>query len=384
MNMNPSVIKINPLSALEYLESTGWKKKNIHCDDIFLLTRKELKYRSHQIILPRDNNTDSYIIDMSEAIKRVSEFEHKSFDDILTAFLNPYRDNIQYRFTSNSINNGELAFSSVKQTITEIINMLRSAALDNVKKETYHQRLSGNEIADFEKEATFGQTGVGSFIINIFVPAKMNDDQLPMSNSFREALINMMINCNHLVEDIASGNHKLFIERYQDSKNFSANTLMALNDVRMDDDTEFDISVNFTPIFPVSNKVPKIVRFRKEIFSKIDDIANSFIPKHQESFQQFIGYVKRLTKTEEIQDENGKSHPVGDVEIETLLPDGEGHITVTISINDYNEYNNAIRGFKNILPVAFEGIYKRYKRSAKVLYVKNFRIVEQGTDGSTE
>lgn len=377
MNMSPSITRINPLSALDYLESTGWKKKKIPCDDIFLLTRKESKYQSHQIVLPKDNNTDSYAIDMAEAIKRVSDFEHRTFDDILSAFLNPYRDNIQYRFTSSSINNGELAFSSVKQTITEIIKMLRSAALDNVKKETYHERLSGNEIDEFEKGATFGQTGVGSFIINIFVPAKMNDDQLPMSNSFREALINMMINCNQLVEYIANGNHKSFIERYQDSKNFSANTIMALNDVRMDEDTEFEISVNFTPIFPVREKVPTIVRFKKEVFSKFDDIADCFIPKHQDSFQQFIGYVKKLTKTKEVQDENGKSYPIGDVEIETLLPDEDGKIVVTVSIDNYNEYNNAIRSFEKILPVAFEGIFKRHKRSAKVLSVKNFRIVEQ-------
>jgi hypothetical protein len=110
INLSNVLKNINPLHFSDYLVETGWKEIKRKNPLIRLFQFDDGTF--YQIIIPIDSSLSDYQEAMYEAIKTLSEKEKRPIDKIIFSLVNPNADVIRIRFSSRSVELGNIPFDN--------------------------------------------------------------------------------------------------------------------------------------------------------------------------------------------------------------------------------------------------------------------------------
>lgn len=110
INLSNVLKNINSLHFSDYLVETGWKEIKRKNPLIRLFQFDDGTF--YQIIIPIDSSLSDYQEAMYEAIKTLSEKEKRPIDKIIFSLVNPNADVIRIRFSSRSVELGNIPFDN--------------------------------------------------------------------------------------------------------------------------------------------------------------------------------------------------------------------------------------------------------------------------------
>ena len=342
INLSNVLKNINPLHFSDYLVETGWKEIKRKNPLIRLFQFDDGTF--YQIIIPIDSSLSDYQEAMYEAIKTLSEKEKRPIDKIIFSLVNPNADVIRIRFSSRSVELGNIPFDNAIKLYENAKKIIIASALDLVEPQKYHRGKMNEKINQFVSNCKFGQTEFGSYVISIICPfqeesVKEDDRQITMfsptdkySNSFaRRVTTNIFNNISIIKEMIDSGDSKKLYEEYN-NYNISANFLDALNGMGIGPEDDF---VEFMDDWDNSTKqtsnIQSDIVLSSKYYAPITNIINEL--KKSTYSDTIIGRVTRLDAAPATEDRS-----FGCVTIAYIGTDAKTHkISSTLDLESYDK-----------------------------------------------
>lgn len=151
-----------------YLTNTSWQS----LPD--LLGGKIRQFQSEDgeevVLVPLSNSFTDYYREIKETLSIIASVEGKSFEELTNKLLNPSQDILKWKIADGLTSRGVIPFNSMIENIEHIKDLLASSILDITSPSKFHTRLNTKEVNSHLSNYQFGQTEIGSYILNILCP----------------------------------------------------------------------------------------------------------------------------------------------------------------------------------------------------------------------
>ena len=364
--MNNFKIFIEKLSAeriSKYLLLNGWKQQSL------IYNNKVLQFvtsdEKESLLLPVDKSFMDYNFAMYRAISIMAEYEKVSIKSLFNKLINPSSDILKWRVSDEDTMNGAIPFISMEHNIEFIKDMLSSTCLDILSPSQYHTKLYTKEVQSQITKYKFGQTEIGSYILNVLCPLgyyqyKLFDPtvgELPLS---RKINLHLIRNINTLQRSAQekSQESRDCISEGKISVNF-LNSLTSLYDENKN--AELSIEADWNLSIPVAEEFSSYVILDPKFSEEIALIAEEFTPKTEQNVvKSFYGKIVNIGAEAEID-----NRVMVDIKVATI---GENLKTITINASlNYSQYFSIVdTAFQTGSDVKVTGITSSTAKSVKI------------------
>lgn len=364
--MNNFKIFIEKLSAeriSKYLLLNGWKQQGL------IYNNKVLQFvtsdEKESLLLPVDKSFMDYNFAMYRAISIMAEYEKVSIKSLFNKLINPSSDILKWRVSDEDTMNGAIPFISMEHNIEFIKDMLSSTCLDILSPSQYHTKLYTKEVQSQITKYKFGQTEIGSYILNVLCPLgyyqyKLFDPtvgELPLS---RKINLHLIRNINTLQRSAQekSQESRDCISEGKISVNF-LNSLTSLYDENKN--AELSIEADWNLSIPVAEGFSSYVILDPKFSEEIALIAEEFTPKTEQNVvKSFYGKIVNIGAEAEID-----NRVMVDIKVATI---GENLKTITINASlNYSQYFSIVdTAFQTGSDVKVTGITSSTAKSVKI------------------
>lgn len=326
--------------------------------------------KKHSALLPSKEFSD-YNRMIVDSIREIAAFENKSVDTFINKLLNPSYDIMKWRIAGTSTSKGRIPFFDMTDAIDKIQDIMAATCLDTlIPNRRYHSKMYTNDVKRVLEAYSFGQTEIGSYIINLLCPLGYYEysiydpqNELPLQ---RRINIKLLSSVDEIQKDIAE-NNKSKVDENVDKGQYSVNFLDTLSgmytqtkDVEMNISADWNVKVK-NPDDTIINTVKLIPRFD----DVVQEIAEKYRPKKEENTRKtYYGKICDVSAKPELEDRE-----VVKIKIATI-GDDDRKIIVMASL-DYARYNNDVN-------YAFQN-GKNVKLSGTILFKGNNRSIVDGT-----
>lgn len=371
--------RMNPIGVREYLRIKGWKQEESaqptsilyfhHPDDVYA-----------QLELPFDPETTGFVRAFEEVIFRLSEFEKRPKESVVSDLLNPDDDIVRYRVQSGQAMSGTISLVGAQDLISTVVQTWRAAVCDVVAPRLYHPRLQRREIDQLLEKARFAQTERGSYVVKILCPVHGIDAPEPTffdaNPVARQVTSHLMKSVHSIVQAVELGKVPQFIDdtkRNIQERRISTNFCRAIADMQIWEDASVEISTTWAPLLPCDNRsLHESVRIKKHYFTAIYEIAEAISPPPQEmEKERFVAIVDECRGTI-----NQSGEREGDVVLDILTSEGE-HLRVKtyLSAEQYKIANEChIEGEEHYLSI--KGTLRRGKRTHQLINIVSLTPID--------
>ncbi len=353
------------LLANQWLEESNWRE-----DKLLFSTPDETASNYEEVVLPKLDvpNRRAYILD---AARNIARYEDRPIEDVLIALQTPNVDRVRCRLISDEVEDGSTPLGMIETYIRNVVNTFRAALKDVIQPELYHKRLASAEIDEMLKTASFGQTERGSFIVNIFMPI----GNAECNNIFRQSLEHLMRSLNRAVQISGGSDADRFIQENQNSADMiSANLLTAIENARINENSDLEFSVTWAPMLKVAEGTPNQVYIAKTHSACFKRWAHAFSPqKKTETSREFVGIVNKLNGSQL----DAQNRRFGEVEIMLFQDEQNIRVRAQLDADDYAIANDS--HMKNRY-VVFNASLSSKGDKASLEEVENFRIIPDKED----
>lgn len=364
--MNNFKFFIEKLSAeriSKYLLLNGWKQQGL------IYNNKVLQFvtsdEKESLLLPVDKSFMDYNFAMYRAISIMAEYEKVSIKSLFNKLINPSSDILKWRVSDEDTMNGAIPFISMEHNIEFIKDMLSSTCLDILSPSQYHTKLYTKEVQSQITKYKFGQTEIGSYILNVLCPLgyyqyKLFDPtvgELPLS---RKINLHLIRNINTLQRSAQekSQESRDCISEGKISVNF-LNSLTSLYDENKN--AELSIEADWNLSIPVAEEFSSYVILDPKFSEEIALIAEEFTPKTEQNVvKSFYGKIVNIGAEAEID-----NRVMVDIKVATI---GENLKTITINASlNYSQYFSIVdTAFQTGSDVKVTGITSSTAKSVKI------------------
>lgn len=361
--MKNLLAKLDSEKIAQYLQLNNWVRGE---DYIPGRVREYLTPdQNDAILLPMESSFTDYFSVLESTLKEIAGFERISFKKLCTKLINPSCDLLSWRINDDSTIGGSISFNSMYENIGNIKDMLGAACLDILNPSTYHSKVNTKEVQEQLALYKFGQTEVGSYILNVLCPLgyyqyqlfDTRTEQLPLS---RRINLNVLSNISSIQESVRDGGSEMKekVDGGEISVNF-LNSLASLYEANKDSDLSLtaawnnDIPLLVEPISKVS--------LNPHCIDSVLAVVEDYTPKQEQNVEDsFYGKIIKVEAEAEV--DNRK---VVDVKIATI---GAELRTVTVSATlNYVDYFTLVQqAFQEGLTVKVTGIRTSTARSIKL------------------
>lgn len=388
--MNPEYLRklaanISLYDAKTYLRSKGWVQRENFLPAVTVFKRTEPEHPFDEIELPKTEEDPWYDQLLLNAAQRLVKFEHRGLMDVLQDMTNPSLDRIRFRIIAKDVELGSVELDLVKTLFQGISAVCLTAIKDLETPAIVHRRIDNKTIQQMQRYARFGQTEHGSFTVNILIPFGIPDtseeptlvEDVPKT-TFRDGIRKMMQSIARVQETILEGDMDELIRENSECPFVSANMLAAFAQMDLWEDTELEISSQWSPLVPCENAQ---MRLKKNTLVCFDTLARKFqnLRKDKRNRLTFSGYVMQLLGGDE--DEAGLQ--LGDVKIKALSNEGDD-VQTTIKLDNREWYDAAIKSHREKKLVMFTGDLVNVKSSNAIVNVSEFHLSEESMGKSQE
>jgi len=200
---NSSLIGINMLDVIAYLESYGWVKseKSSLTAKRLVLNLTSKTGEEFEIIVPLEASFRDYGIRMAEILKTLEIVEERSQLEIWKDITTSSVDLMRIEPDIETWPDGSVGIEQGNALVQQTRDILLAAACATVKPSKVFPNRKPQEAMDYMKKARLGQTEKGSFVLTILSPVNPNlssqlklfTDETPFERRVMEMLFRSLV-----------------------------------------------------------------------------------------------------------------------------------------------------------------------------------------------
>lgn len=317
---------ISPPEIQRYLKAYGWRFRSEALKDRGLYWFEHPTLKPRQIVFLSDPQTPDYSMSLQLAISKIAEAQGVSENQVISSIMEAGDDSLQFRLFGGRLQGHSVPLSFMSEALLGAKQLLLSAAHSVLSPRHYHPRLGRREAMDFFNTAGFGQTAVGSFIFKVTCPVAENFSLFPdevEAPLARRATLSVNSALHALSEALRYDTLPELIESEKNKGQsvLSGNLCEALTRLQ-DEKIENNLDILFT--WAITVKAPefvqkeRFVRFEKEDFKRIGEVADALRSIEGAKESLFVGTI------EELNGEMGNDgRRFGEVVFRVIQPDEE-------------------------------------------------------------
>jgi len=351
------------------LVGQGWKSDESR-DDVTIYRRAKEEDAKYEIDLPKVRD-ERYAPRILDAALMASLYEKRAIDEVLAQWSRPRYDVAKFRLISDKVKNGTAPIDYVQSLLLGALSTLRIAIKDVESPCRYHTRVNSSSTKELMKRAELGQTEKGSYVINVLAPCGTQNEESSLDgtqeNIYRRGVEHLLKTLDSAVRFASSDSPNDFLSS-QENEGVSSNLLESILKMRREENSELEISVDWSPLLPPSPGTPSRVYVAKEHARIMSKWAQTRRPKEMEETRRFVGKVEELRG----RDRDVKYRPCGTVVFSIFDEEENYEAEATL---DADLFQVAYDAYYKYAPLAFEGRVVKRNGKAALRDVKNLRLV---------
>ena len=260
-------------------------------------------------LIPLVKEFSDYYRVMGETLQSIASFENRSIEALVNRILNPSYDIQKWRIANNYTSDGKIPFFSMKDTIEKIKDVLATAYLDTLNPTRFHKKVYTTDVNKNISEYSFGQTEIGSYILNILCPLgnyqytifNPTEQDIPLNRKINMRLLSSIDN---IQKDLKNSNNNK-VDEDVDQGLYSINFLDSLVDIYDETkDTEMNIIVDWCKDIGFVNEPPiSSIKLEPIFMEKVNFIADKYRPKKEENIKKtYYGKIESITANPKVED----------------------------------------------------------------------------------
>ena len=260
-------------------------------------------------LIPLVKEFSDYYRVMGETLQSIASFENRSIEALVNRILNPSYDIQKWRIANNYTSDGKIPFFSMTDTIEKIKDVLATAYLDTLNPTRFHKKVYTTDVNKNISEYSFGQTEIGSYILNILCPLgnyqytifNPTEQDIPLNRKINMRLLSSIDN---IQKDLKNSNNNK-VDEDVDQGLYSINFLDPLVDIYDETkDTEMNIIVDWCKDIGFVNEPPiSSIKLEPIFMEKVNFIADKYRPKKEENIKKtYYGKIESITANPKVED----------------------------------------------------------------------------------
>ena len=260
-------------------------------------------------LIPLVKEFSDYYRVMGETLQSIASFENRSIEALVNRILNPSYDIQKWRIANNYTSDGKIPFFSMTDTIEKIKDVLATAYLDTLNPTRFHKKVYTTDVNRNISEYSFGQTEIGSYILNILCPLgnyqytifNPTEQDIPLNRKINMRLLSSIDN---IQKDLKNSNNNK-VDEDVDQGLYSINFLDSLVDIYDETkDTEMNIIVDWCKDIGFVNEPPiSSIKLEPIFMEKVNFIADKYRPKKEENIKKtYYGKIESITANPKVED----------------------------------------------------------------------------------
>lgn len=353
----------------KYLVTTGWVNDGEIWSNGSIWHRPEAKFHEAEIVLPAKEGLKDYLERLSTIIQELASIEQESAESIIKKIGNITNDLVTVRVIHFDVNEGTIPIDDGVMLYEHARDLMSAAALSTISKQKYFSGAKPPEALDYLKEVRFGQTEVGSYIVNVISPVEQKQavqedfEKTTFTRLVTETLAKSLNALNLTLKEFSQTNTNSLFDSLVE-QGVSANlcdALVGLSGVNKNRD--FEISLSASKLVPHNDNINLRLKFDSTIVAALEKASEYYKDNYVILNITLSGVIKKLTREKD--EENGF------VTIITSL----GDITKSVTFELTSEhYIAAIDAHKKKTIISCTGDLHVAPRSAKLLNNNNFIV----------
>ena len=359
-----------PNQLYSYLSAQNWIEDGSIGTMATIWHRNEVEHHDYEIIQPNTTNLKDYHQRVYDLVNILADFESRSIFDIADDLSHFHADVIKIRVVHDDvgdgsipINDGVLLFDKARELLTSVVK-----ATFNKRKYFGGGGVSA-EIADYLDTLRFGQTEVGSYVVNLIAPVEQfssdHIDQLDVSLT-RHVTSTLANSLAAIDESISEYKHTGSKQCFDGAvlKGASANLCDALIGLSGESkQRNVNISITLSKADNHNLDVPLVHRFSSDLVPYLQAASDYYKGSYVIADHKVAGSVTSL-KHEDNED-------MGTVTVQSLVNDTMKSVSFELPMVEYWEAHQAHK-MKHIVECI--GDLHVTPRSAKLHNAKEFRV----------
>ena len=318
-------------------------------------------------LIPLSNEFSDYYKVITDTLQSIASYENRSLESLINRILNPSYDILKWRIADNYTKEGKIPFFKMTEAIDNIKDILAISCLDTLSPTKFHAKVYTNDVNDNISNYSFGQTEIGSYILNILCPLgnyhyeifEPTEENIPLNRKINIKLISSIYN---IQEDLNADNKNKFDEEV-DQGIYSINFLDSLMSIYEDTkDTEMNIIVDWCKdVKFIDNFSLTKVKLEPKYIEQVCDVVEKYRPAKQENTQKiFYGKISSIGSNPNV---NEREH----VEVQVAVI-GDDNKTMNIKAKlNYQQYFSIVNSaFEEGSNIRITGIFSSTGRAKKM------------------
>lgn len=349
----------------QYLSLKGWHEISTLFEGKvrqFLAPNEE-----YAILIPISREFSDYYRVMHDSLSVIAAYDNKTLNGLFNILINPSSDILKWRIADDNTSLGAISFNTMLDNIDNIKNILASTCIDIMNPSQYHKKVMVSDVQNQIASYKFGQTEIGSYILNLVSPLGFYQYQL-FDPSVEELPMNRRINMRMLktINDIQQSvlENSSQLDDNVASGSISVNFLTALTKI-YDDNKDSDVSIsaawdiNIPTI--VDNPISNLTLYPRCI-EKVVQTAEKYTPTQEQNVSKtYYGKITNISGAPEV-DSREKL-------VIALAAIGDENQKITVKVElDNSIYSHIVtEAFENGANVKVTGINTTTAKTIKLL-----------------
>lgn len=253
------------------------------------------------ILIPMENSFSDYYNVLAESLDTLCLSESTTLLTLLNKLINPSCDLLRWKIADNDTFFGSIPFESMVNNIDYIKDLLSVSYLDIKSPSKFHKKVSTKDVEKQISQYKFGQTEIGSYILNILSPLggyqyQLFDpsvEDLPINRKINIKLLNSIATIQKSVEEHSSELNDKIQEEI-----ISVNFLVALSDLYEENkDASVSITADWNldvPNIESAIIIPRVI-LNPNNMDRVMEIAEANTPKETQNISKtFFGKITEI------------------------------------------------------------------------------------------
>ncbi len=337
--------QLNHINVCKYLKDLGWNEFLDHRNPNIKVFQYTEYNEFIQVEIPINKKLVDYNWAMLSVVEILSKVEKKNVEQVILELLNPMCDIFRFRLNNQNVENGSILFEDAIKLFENSKRLLSATAMDISSPKIYHKGRVSEEVQTFIDQCRFGQTELGSYVINLVCPLgnKKNNqfeqynlfsDEEVTAYSFTRRVVNKLMKSTLKVkEKIDSGGDLNELLNPSKEDFVSINYLDALQNIGIDHkNSEIDISVKWAPTVHQNRFDKSLITISNDYYDIIKTKVNSYKEITEEESIEFIGKISDLKSNPDL-----TKREKGIIKVKYINNDKLSTITAELSKDDYDK-----------------------------------------------
>jgi hypothetical protein len=363
--MSILVEKLDCTKMVRYLALKNWRDLGaVYSGKVKQMQSPDGKY---VVLLPMVNTFEDNDEVMLRALRVIAKYEETPDVSLYNRLTNPSYDFLRWRIAGDSTAGGNIPFNSMGANIDFIKDMLSTACLDILSPSVYHAKVYTKEVNEQLAQYSFGQTEIGSYIMNILCPLGNYQYQLfdPTTESLplaRRINLNILDNIETIQRSVEDNSKEL--NDKVESLAISVNFLSSLSEMYEENkDSQITLKADWNgdvPLIGNQNPVSNVL-LKPKCLERVMQTVEEYTPKEEQNVKAtYFGKITNIGTEAEIE-----NRTMFDIKVATI---GEYlrtvYVVATLSYSEF--FIKADKAFQKGANVKISGIKTTTARSIKL------------------